>query len=600
MPTPPHLKNSLEVLPHQPGVYKFYNVEKDLIYVGKAKDLRKRVSSYFTKSTGHNRKTHRLVSEIQSLDYVVVNSEFDALLLENNLIKENQPKYNILLKDDKSFPHILITNERFPRIFSTRRIIKDKGEYFGPYASVKAMNNVLELIRKIHNVRTCKLDLTKKNIDAGKFKVCLEYHIGNCLGPCENLQSVEDYSEDIQQAKYILKGNLSLVRNHYRAKMSTAAKELRFELAEVYKNKLDTLDKFQAKSLIVNNKLTEVDVFTIKSEEKRAFINYLKIINGMINAMETFEVSKKLDETNDDILSLVIFHAREKYKSKNNLVLTNLSLESWDPAITITKPKIGDKKKLLDLSLKNLLQYKKDRIDIISNKTNHVDRILNQMQSDLKLTTRPERIECFDNSNIQGTNPVASMVCFINTKPAKKEYRHYKIRTVTGPDDFASMKEIVLRRYTKVIAEALDLPDLIVIDGGKGQLNAALEALAELNLIGKVPVIGIAKRLEEIYYPGDQFPLYINKKSETLRILQHIRDEAHRFAITFHRDLRSKGSLTSELDKIDGIGPKTREQLQSHFNGKSQIKKASITELSQIVGLAKAKKIVEYWHKKGD
>ncbi|MEQ8715585.1 MAG: excinuclease ABC subunit UvrC [Cyclobacteriaceae bacterium] len=600
MPTPPHLKNSLEVLPHQPGVYKFYNVEKDLIYVGKAKDLRKRVSSYFTKSTGHNRKTHRLVSEIQSLDYVIVNSEFDALLLENNLIKENQPKYNILLKDDKSFPHILITNERFPRIFSTRRIIKGKGEYFGPYASVKAMNNVLELIRKIHNVRTCKLDLTKKNIDAGKFKVCLEYHIGNCLGPCENLQSVEDYSEDIQQAKYILKGNLSLVRNHYRAKMATAAKELRFELAEVYKNKLDTLDKFQAKSLIVNNKLTDVDVFTIKSEEKRAFINYLKIINGMINAMETFEVSKKLDETNDDILSLVIFHAREKYKSKNNLVLTNLSLESWDPAITITKPKIGDKKKLLDLSLKNLLQYKKDRIDIISNKTNHVDRILNQMQSDLKLTARPERIECFDNSNIQGTNPVASMVCFINTKPAKKEYRHYKIRTVTGPDDFASMKEIVLRRYTKFIAEALDLPDLIVIDGGKGQLNAALEALAELNLIGKVPVIGIAKRLEEIYYPGDQFPLYINKKSETLRILQHIRDEAHRFAITFHRDLRSKGSLTSELDKIGGIGPKTREQLQSHFNGTSQIKKASITELSQIVGLAKAKKIVEYWHKKGD
>ncbi len=600
MPTPPHLKNSLEVLPHQPGVYKFYNIEKDLIYVGKAKDLRKRVSSYFTKSNGHNRKTLKLVSEVQSLDYVVVNSEFDALLLENNLIKENQPKYNILLKDDKSFPHILITNERFPRIFSTRRIIKGKGEYFGPYASVKAMNNVLELIRKIHNVRTCKLDLTKKNIDAGKFKVCLEYHIGNCLGPCENLQSVADYSEDIQQAKYILKGNLSLVKNHYRAKMATAAEELRFELAEVYKNKLDTLDKFQAKSLIVNNKLTDVDVFTIKSEEKRAFINYLKIINGMINAMETFEVSKKLDETNDDILSLVIFHAREKYKSKNNLVLTNLSLESWDPAITITKPKIGDKKKLLDLSLKNLLQYKKDRIDIISNKTNHVDRILNQMQSDLKLTARPERIECFDNSNIQGTNPVASMVCFINTKPVKKEYRHYKIRTVTGPDDFASMKEIVLRRYTKVITEALDLPDLIVIDGGKGQLNAALEALTELNLIGKVPVIGIAKRLEEIYYPGDQFPLYINKKSETLRILQHIRDEAHRFAITFHRDLRSKGSLTSELDKIGGIGPKTREQLQSHFNGTSQIKKASITELSQIVGLAKAKKILEYWHKKGD
>lgn len=600
MPVPPQLKNTLEVLPHQPGVYKFFSTEKDLIYVGKAKDLRKRVSSYFTKSIGHNRKTLRLVSEVQSLEYVVVNSEFDALLLENNLIKENQPKYNILLKDDKSFPHILITNERFPRIFSTRRIIKGKGDYFGPYASVKAMNNVLELIRKIHNVRTCKLDLSKKNIDSGKFKVCLEYHIGNCLGPCENLQSVEDYSEDIEQAKYILKGNLGLVRNHYRGKMTTASNELRFEAAEIYKNKLDTLEKFQAKSLIVNNKLTDVDVFTIDSEEKRAFINYLKIINGMINAMETFEVSKKLDEANEDILSLIIFHAREKYKSQNSLILTNLPIESWDSSITITKPKIGDKKKLLGLSLKNLLQYKKDRTDTIVKKTNHVERVLNQMQSDLKLTAKPVRIECFDNSNIQGTNPVASMVCFINTKPAKKEYRHYKIKTVTGPDDFASMKEIVLRRYRKVINEQLDLPDLIVIDGGKGQLSAAVEALDALNLIGKIPIIGIAKRLEEIYYPKDQYPLYINKKSETLRILQHIRDEAHRFAITFHRNLRSKGSLISELDEIDGIGPQTRQQLFSSFKGISQIQNASITELSQVIGLAKAKKIREYWHKKRD
>ncbi|MEQ9299254.1 MAG: excinuclease ABC subunit UvrC [Cyclobacteriaceae bacterium] len=598
MPVPPQLKNALGVLPHQPGVYKFYNLEKDLIYVGKAKDLKKRVSSYFTKSAGHNRKTLRLVSEVQNLDYVVVNSEFDALLLENNLIKENQPKYNILLKDDKSFPHILVTNERFPRVYSTRRIIKGKGEYFGPYASVKAMNNVLELIRKVHNVRTCKLDLTKSNINNGKFKVCLEYHIGNCLGPCENHQSVEDYSEDIEQAKYILKGNLGMVRNHYRSKMIAASEILDFESAELYKNKLHTLEKFQAKSLIVNNNLTEVDVFTIKSEEKKAYINYLKIINGMINAMETFEISKKLDEADEDILSLVIFHAREKYKSLNDLILTNLPIDSWHPSITITQPKIGDKKKLLDLSIKNLLQYKKDRNALVAKKPNHQERILKQMQSDLRLLTPPARIECFDNSNIQGTNPVASMVCFINTKPANKEYRHFKIRTVTGPDDFASMKEIVLRRYTRMISEELGLPDLIVIDGGKGQLSAAVEALKQIELFGKIPIIGIAKRLEEIYYPGDQFPLFISKKSETLRILQHIRDEAHRFAITFHRDLRSKASLTSELDDIKGLGPATRQLLLTHFNGISSIKNASITELSQVVGLSKAKKIFEYWHKK--
>jgi excinuclease ABC subunit C len=598
MPALPRIKNTLEAIPHQPGVYKFYNSTNSLIYVGKAKDLKKRVSSYFTKSASHNRKTLRLVSEIKTLDYHIVNSEFDALLLENNLIKENQPKYNILLKDDKSFPHILVTNEPCPRIYSTRRIVKGKGEYFGPYASVKAMNNVLDLIRKIHTVRTCKLDLTQSNIDASKFKVCLEYHIGNCLGPCESFQSVEDYNEDIQHAKYILRGNLALVRNHYKDKMVQASVLLKFESAEIFKNKLDTLEKFQAKSLIVNNKLTEVDVFTVKSEDKRAYVNYLKIINGMVNTMETFEVSKKLDETNEQILSLIVFHARDKYKSLNKLILSNLVIGSWDPSINISKPRIGDKKKLLDLSMKNLLQYKKDRIETVARKPNHQQRILNQIQSDLRLTSPPARIECFDNSNIQGTNPVASMVCFINTKPANKEYRHYKIKTVVGSDDFASMKEIVFRRYKKVVSEGLDLPNLVVIDGGKGQLNAAMEALNELQLVGKIPVIGIAKRLEEIYYPGDQFPLYINKKSETLRVLQHIRDEAHRFAINFHRDLRSKGSLVSELDGIEGIGPKTRQLLLSNFKGTSSLQTASITEISQIIGLAKAKKVFKYLNKK--
>lgn len=592
------IKPQLEVLPHQPGVYQFFNASGNLIYVGKAKDLKKRVSSYFNKATQHNRKTLKLVSEITRLEYVVVNTEFDALLLENNLIKENQPKYNILLKDDKSFPHIIITKERFPRIYATRRIIPDKGEYFGPYASVKAMNNVLELIRKIHTVRTCKLDLTKSNIEQGKFKVCLEYHIGNCLGPCENLQSVEDYNEDIYQAKNILKGNLGVVRNHYREKMLAAAERLEFESAEIYKTKLDTLEKFQAKSLIVNNKLKDVDVFTIKTEDNRAYINYLKIINGMVNAMETFEVSKKLDETDEEILILVIFHAREKYKSTNQLILTNQHLESWDDTLTVTQPKIGDKKKLVDLSLKNLLQYKKDRLEAIGKKVNHQDRILNQMKIDLRLKATPKRIECFDNSNIQGSNPVASMVCFIDAKPANKEYRHYKIKTVDGPDDFASMREIITRRYSRVLADNLDMPDLVVIDGGKGQLSAAVEALNQLELIGKIPIIGIAKRLEEIYYPGDQYPLHISKKSETMRVLQHIRDEAHRFAITFHRDLRSKNSLTSELDHIEGIGPKTRAALQLHFKSMADIKNASITDLSSAIGIAKAHKVHDYWHKK--
>lgn len=592
------LKRSLDHLPHQAGVYKFFDSAKTLIYVGKAKDLRKRVSSYFTKSSGHNRKTLQLVHEITSLEYVVVNSEFDALLLENNLIKENQPKYNILLKDDKSFPHILVTNERFPRIYSTRRIIKNKGEYFGPYASVKAMNNVLDLIRKLHTIRTCKLDLTKENIDSQKFKVCLEYHIGNCLGPCENLQTYEDYNQDIEQAKLILKGNIGLVRNHYRQRMTKAAENLQFESAQTFKSKLETLDKFQAKSSIVNNKVTNVDVFSIQSEGKRSYVNYTKVNNGMVNVIETFELSKKLDESDEEVLALMIFHARDKYKSTNKLILTNINVVSWSDNVNIIQPKIGDKKKLLDLSLKNLLQYRKDRIDQSSQKPDRNARLMTQMQADLRLKGLPKRIECFDNSNIQGSNPVASMVCFIGGKPAKKEYRHFKIKTVEGPDDFASMKEVVYRRYRRVLENQEDLPDLLVIDGGKGQLNAAVESLTALNILAKIPIIGIAKRLEEIYYPGDKYPLYINKKSETLKVLQHIRDEAHRFAITFHRNLRSKDSLVSELDGISGIGPQTRNLLLSKYGGLKAIAEASVTELSQLIGLSKAKKISSFLNEK--
>ncbi len=598
MPVQDNLKQTISSLPHQAGVYKYFNSEDNLIYVGKAKDLKKRVSSYFNKSSGLNRKTYQLVTEIRRLEYVVVNSEFDALLLENNLIKENQPKYNILLKDDKSFPHILITNEPYPRIYSTRRIIKGKGEYFGPYASVKAMNNVLDLIRKIHTIRTCKLDLTKENIEKAKFKLCLEYHIGNCLGPCEDLQSLEDYQKDIEQARHILKGNIGVVREYYKDQMKQSAEQLNYEAAQIFKNKLDMLNKFQAKTLIVNSRIRDVDVFTIQSDQRRSYINYTKLDNGTINVVETFEISKKLDEKDEEILTLMIFHARDKYKSKNKLILTNLSIDSWDPSISIVNPKIGDKKKLLELSTKNLLQYRKDKLEQTSKKPDRQLRILEQMQQDLRLKELPKRIECFDNSNIQGSNPVASMVCFIDAKPAKREYRHYKIRTVQGPDDFASMKEIVQRRYSRVIQENMTLPGLIVIDGGKGQLNAAVKSLTHLGIIHQVQVIGIAKRLEEIYYPGDQYPLYINKKSETLRVLQHIRDEAHRFAITFHRDLRSKTSLVSDLDGIEGIGPKTRDKLLTSFGSVKGIKTASTTELAEVIGITKAYKIHDQLNKK--
>jgi excinuclease ABC subunit C len=587
------LDEKVKKLPNNAGVYKYLNGENELIYVGKAKNIKKRVTSYFTKSSNHNRKTQKLVREIRDLEYIVVNTEFDALLLENSLIKENQPKYNILLKDDKSFPHIIITNESFPRVYSTRRIIKNKGEYFGPYANVKMMNGILELIKKLNKIRTCNLDLSDSNIKETKFKVCLEYHIGNCLGPCEGLQSKSSYNEDIEQVKHILKGNLKAVKDHYLTQMASHASNLEYEKAQIFKNYIDQLDKFQSKSIIVNLNIPDADVFTILSEEKKAYINYLKIVNGTITTSETLEISKKLDESNEEILQLVIYNLREKYKSSNKLILTNIEIEIWDDTLEIKKPAIGDKKKLIDLSLKNIIYYKKDRKETTELKLTREERVLKQLQSDLKLTELPKRIECFDNSNIQGTNPVASMVCFTNGKPNKKEYRHYKIKTVTGPDDFASMSEIVLRRYKRVIEEDLEKPNLIIIDGGKGQLSAAVSSLKEVGLYGKVPIIGIAKRLEEIYYPEDNYPLYINKKSESLLLIQYLRNEAHRFAITFHRDLRSKNSITSELDTIKGIGEKTKYKLLQKFGTISGIRSAKFETLVEIAGNKKAVSITE-------
>lgn len=578
-------------LPEKPGIYKFLDDNNVIIYVGKAKSLKKRVSSYFTKTNLDNRKTHRLVSEIRQIEFVIVSSEFDALLLENNLIKENQPRYNILLKDDKSFPSICITNERFPRIYSTRRIDHSKGEYFGPYTSVKAMNGVLDLIRKLHKIRTCKYNLSEENIRRKKFKVCLEYHIGNCLGPCEGLQSEEDYLKDIDEAKKILKGKIGIVSRSYREKMQTAASEMKYELAQSFKEKLERLEMFQSRSLIVNQKITSTDVFTmtLSENQKSIFINYLKIENGAIINSETLEVRKKIDEDNSEVFRFAIFDLRKKYSSDNPYILTNKEIESWEN-VEITVPKIGDKKKLVELSYRNALFFKKEKFSKKSTQPN--EAILTNLQEDLKLTELPIHIECFDNSNIQGSNPVASMVCFKNGKPSKSNYRKFNIKTVEGPDDFASMKEVVGRRYSHLKKEGIPFPNLIVIDGGKGQLSSACEALRDLGIYGEIPIIGIAKRLEEIYFPEDTIPIYISKKSPSLKLIQQLRDEAHRFAITFHRQKRSKNSIASGLDKIKGIGGHTRDKLMREYGSIKRLKQSSEKDLVHFIGKAKAELII--------
>ncbi|MDN5204061.1 excinuclease ABC subunit UvrC [Fulvivirgaceae bacterium BMA10] len=582
-----YTRDQISLLPNEPGIYKFFNEDGKLIYVGKAKSIKKRVSSYFGKSQV-DRKTIRMVSEIAAIEFTIVNSEFDAFLLENNLIKTNQPKYNIRLKDDKTFPYICVSNERFPRIYSTRKVVPEWGTYYGPYASVKAMNNVLHLLRDLYTIRTCRLNLSEENIKNGKFKVCLEYHIGNCQGPCADLQTEDDYNHDIEQAVHILKGNLSLVRNHFKDNMQRAAENLEFELAQKLKNKLDLLEKFQSRSLVVNQKITDVDVFTIISDDKDAYINYLKIHHGTIIVTKTIELKKKLNENESDLLSMMIIDLRDRFKSVSKEIITNVPVELPLDNVILTLPKIGDKKKLTELSVKNTLHYKKEKLSEARSKEPAENRVLRTLQNDLQLKNLPKHIECFDNSNIQGTNPVASMVCFRNGKPAKRDYRKYHIKTVVGPDDFASMYEVNYRRYKRLIEENQPLPDLIVIDGGKGQLNAACDALKALNVYGQIPIIGIAKRLEEIYYPEDQYPLHIDKKSESLVLLQKLRDEAHRFAITFHRNQRSKNSFKSELDDIKGIGSKTIDKLLAKFKSVKKVREASLKELETVVGSDKA------------
>ena len=588
----------LNKLPDNPGVYRFFDSDEVLIYVGKAKSLRKRVSSYFSKTTGINRKTRKLVSEIKAIEITLVNSEFDALLLENNLIKQNQPRYNILLKDDKTFPYICVSNERFPRIYSTRKLIPSNGTYFGPYANVKVMNNVLRFINNLFMLRTCRYDLSEENVAKGKFKVCLEYHIGNCKGPCEGLQTEEDYLKEIDQAKNILKGSLSIPKQFFKERMQESAEKLEFENAQKYKEKLDLVDKFQSKSVVVSPKLADLDVFTITSDEKYAFVNYLRIKNGTINLSQTSEVKKKLNETDEDILLLLIVELRDQYQSTAKEVLINKAIEVEAESLKLIQPQIGDKKKLIDLSLKNAMFAKKEKYEALDNVKDKGNRVLQQLQKDLQLKEMPTHIECFDNSNIQGTNPVASMVCFKMGRPSKKDYRHYKIKTVVGPDDFGSMKEVVGRRYKRLVEEESPLPKLIVIDGGKGQLNAACDALRELQLYGEIPIIGIAKRLEELYFPEDQFPLHIDKKSESLRLIQRLRDEAHRFAITFHRDLRSKNSFQFELENVKGLGRVTVDKLLKEYRTMSKIEAATEAELTEIIGDSRARLVLNFFQQK--
>jgi excinuclease ABC subunit C len=594
MPATEHIKGLLKVIPEKSGVYRYYDKNEALLYVGKAKNLKKRVSSYFNKKQKYG-KTKVLVSKIQDIQYVVVPTEIDALLLENNLIKKHQPKYNVALKDGKTYPWICIKNEPFPRIFQTRNVIKDGSAYFGPYTSVRLVKTLLDFFHQLYPLRNCSLSLTNKNINAKKFKVCLEYHIGNCLGPCEDKQTTEEYQLGIEHIQQIIKGDIKSVTQHLKTAMLHFSEKMEFEKAQSVKDKLDLLNNYQAKSTIVNPKINDVDVFTILSDEDTAFVNYLKINSGAIIQAHTLELNKKLNETEEELLQLAIIELRQRFESTSKTIYCSHSLENVWEDLSITIPKIGDKKKLIDLSLRNAkymqLDKQKRKINNIEKQDNK--RILEQMQKDLHLKYRPRHIECFDNSNIQGANPVAACVVFKNARPSKKDYRHFNIKTVVGPDDFASMEEVVYRRCKRLLDEQQPLPELIVVDGGKGQLSSAVKSLDKLKLRGKVAIIGIAKRLEEIYFPGDSVPLYLDKRSESLKLIQQLRDEAHRFGITHHRKQRGKDILGTSLDKIDGIGPKTVELLISHFGSVKKVMEAKKEELEKLIGKVKAKKIYE-------
>ena len=554
MPASNDIIELIKNIPGKVGIYQYYDKNENLLYVGKAKNLKKRVSSYFTKKQ-ENGKTRVLVSKIQNIKYVVVATEMDALLLENNLIKKYQPKYNVMLKDGKTYPWICVKNEPFPRVFQTRTIVKDGSVYVGPYTSVRLVKILLEFFHQLYPLRNCTYNLSEKNINAKKFKVCLEYHMGNCLGPCVGEQKPADYQIGIEHIKQIIKGDIKSVIKHLKEAMLDFSDKMEFEKAQSVKEKIDLLNNYQAKSTIVNPKINNVDVFTIISDADSAFVNYLKIISGAIVQAHTIELKKKLEESEEKLLQLAIVELRQRFNSTSKNIFCSHSLDNVWEDLSIAIPKIGDKKKLIDLSLRNAkyMQLDKQKRKITTRARQDNKRILEQLQKDLRLLERPRHIECFDNSNMQGVNPVAACVVFKNAKPSKKDYRHFNIKTDEGPDDFASMEEVVYRRYKRLLVEEKDLPQLIVIDGGKGQLSSAVKSLGKLNLIGKLSIIGIAKRLEEIYFPGDSVPLYLDKRSESLKLIQQLRDEAHRFGITHHRKQRSKGSLGTSLDNIRGI-----------------------------------------------
>ncbi len=595
------IESILSTLPDKPGVYQYFDKDGKIIYVGKAKSLKKRVSSYFQKDRHESGKTTMLVRKIADIKTIVVDTEMDALLLENNLIKKYQPRYNANLKDDKTFPWICIKKERFPRIFSTRKLIRDGSEYFGPYTSVKMVHMLLDMITQLYKLRNCALNLSEENILKKKFKVCLEFHLGNCKGPCEGLQSFDEYEQSIKEIRSILKGNISSVINHLKEMMQQFSTEMKFEDAHLVKEKLELLEKFRSKSVVVNPAIHNVDVFSIKTEDDYGYVNFLKVMNGSIIQGHTIELKRKLDETPEELLEIAIADLRTRFQSDATEILVPFEMQMEDASLVFTVPKIGDKRHLLLLSEKNVINYmrEKELQQEKQNPENKVLKLMEQMKKDLRLSELPRHIECFDNSNFQGAYPVAAMSVFKNGKPSKKDYRHFNIKTVEGPDDFASMEEVVYRRYKRMIDEAMELPQLIVIDGGKGQLSSAMTSLEKLNLVGKIAVIGIAKRLEEIYYPGDSVPLYIDKKSQTLHIIQQLRDEVHRFGITHHRNRRSKGVVKTELSEIKGIGEKTAEELLRHFKSVKKIKEATIEELEATIGKSKTTIVYLFFHPKG-
>lgn len=592
-----HLESIVRTLPGKPGVYQFFDDKNRIIYIGKAKDLKKRVSSYFAKINSHSGKVQMLVRKIADIRFIVVSTEQDALLLENNLIKKYLPRYNVALKDDKTYPWICIRNEPFPRVYSTRNVVRDGSQYFGPYANVRLMNALMELVRQLYPLRTCSLNLTEKNIRAGKFKVCLEYHLGNCKGPCEGLQSREEYDRSVLSMRDIIRGNVSMVARQLKELMMQYAGEQEFEKAHLVKENLLALEKYQSKSTIVNPSVNDVDVFSIRSDAASAYVNFMKVMNGAIIQVHTVEIQKKLDESDEELLTLAVTNLRERFESRSPEIILPFELPYPVPDAAVTVPKIGDKKKLLDLSERNVRYYQmeKEKQKELVDPEHRSRRILGTMMKDLRMTEPPAHIECFDNSNIQGDYPVAAMVCFKNAKPDKSEYRHFNIRTVEGPDDFASMEEIIYRRYHRLLEEKQSIPQLIVVDGGKGQLSSAVKSLEKLGLFGRVTVIGIAKKLEEIYYPNDPLPMYLDKTTETLRIIQQMRDEAHRFGITHHRKRREKGTVRSVLTDIEGIGYSTAQQLLRSFKSVKNIRRASLGELQEAVGKSKGTIVFEFF-----